>query len=76
MENQLKVAMAQIAPVWLDKKATLQKIEANILEAAQHQSELVVFGEALLPGVSFLAGPDQWGGVGYKSEQGTACPLC
>ena len=53
MENQLKVAMAQIAPVWLDKKATLQKIEAYILEAAQHESELVVFGEALLPGYPF-----------------------
>jgi nitrilase len=53
MENQLKVAMAQIAPVWLDKKATMQKIEAYILEAAQHESELVVFGEALLPGYPF-----------------------
>lgn len=53
MENQLKVAMAQIAPVWLDKKATLLKIEATILEAAQHESELVVFGEALLPGYPF-----------------------
>ncbi len=53
MENQLKVAMAQIAPVWLDKKATIQKIEANILEAAQNESELVVFGEALLPGYPF-----------------------
>ncbi|MGB5274028.1 MAG: carbon-nitrogen hydrolase family protein [Flavobacteriaceae bacterium] len=53
MENQLKVAMAQIAPVWLDKKATLQKIEAYVLEAAQKKSELVVFGEALLPGYPF-----------------------
>ncbi len=53
MENLLKLAMAQIAPVWLDKKATLQKIESYILEAAAQESELVVFGEALLPGYPF-----------------------
>ncbi|TFG78833.1 MAG: carbon-nitrogen hydrolase family protein [Flavobacteriales bacterium] len=53
MENLLKVAMAQITPVWLDKKATLQKIESYILEAAAQESELVVFGEALLPGYPF-----------------------
>lgn len=53
MENLLKVAMAQIAPVWLDKKATLQKIESYILEAAAQESELVIFGEALLPGYPF-----------------------
>ncbi|MEM1260599.1 MAG: carbon-nitrogen hydrolase family protein, partial [Bacteroidota bacterium] len=32
--NELKVALAQISPVWLDKKVTLAKIEASILEAA------------------------------------------
>ena len=53
MENQLKVALAQITPVWLDKKATIQKIEASILEAAKEKSELLVFGEAFLPGYPF-----------------------
>lgn len=53
MENLLKVAMAQVAPVWLDKKATIQKIEATILEAAKEKSELLVFGEAFLPGYPF-----------------------
>jgi len=53
MENLLKVAMAQIAPVWLDKEATLKKIEDSIREAAGEQAELVVFGEALLPGYPF-----------------------
>ncbi|MEX0360654.1 MAG: carbon-nitrogen hydrolase family protein [Allomuricauda sp.] len=53
MENQLKVALAQIAPVWLDKKATIKKIEATILEAAKEKSELLVFGEAFLPGYPF-----------------------
>ncbi|MDF2159129.1 carbon-nitrogen hydrolase family protein [Algoriphagus sp. CAU 1675] len=48
--NLLKVALAQIAPVWLDKAATLKKIEDSIKEAASHESELIVFGEGLLPG--------------------------
>ena len=53
MENLLNVALAQIAPVWLDKKGTIAKIETTILEAAKNGSELVVFGEALLPGYPF-----------------------
>ncbi len=53
MENLLKVAMAQIAPVWLDKQATLKKIEKTIVEAAIENAELIVFGEALLPGYPF-----------------------
>ncbi|GMN06966.1 carbon-nitrogen hydrolase family protein [Croceitalea sp. MTPC5] len=53
MENLLNVALAQIAPVWLAKSATIEKIEATIIEAAQHKSELIIFGEALLPGYPF-----------------------
>ncbi|RDY59445.1 carbon-nitrogen hydrolase family protein [Flagellimonas nanhaiensis] len=53
MENMLKVAMAQIAPVWLDKVATLEKIKETIREAASEKAELLVFGEAFLPGYPF-----------------------
>ncbi len=52
-ENILKVALAQIAPVWLNKEATLEKIEVTIKEAASQDTELVVFGEAVLPGYPF-----------------------
>ena len=51
--NLLKVALAQIAPVWLNKKLTNQKIENSIKEAAKEKAELIVFGEALLPGYPF-----------------------
>lgn len=51
--NELKVALAQIAPVWLDKTKTLQKIEQNIIQASKQNCELIVFGEALLPGYPF-----------------------
>ena len=62
-QNELKVALAQIAPVWLNKEATLSKIESTIEEAAKSKAELIVFGEALLPGYPFwlaLTGGAEW----------------
>jgi nitrilase len=50
---ELKVALAQISPVWLDKSKTLDKIKQQILDASQENCELIVFGEALLPGYPF-----------------------
>jgi nitrilase len=53
MKNTLKVGMAQIAPVWLDKKKTLEKILSEIKKAGKAKCELLVFGEGLLPGYPF-----------------------
>ncbi len=53
MENFLKVALAQIAPVWLDKAKTLEKIYKSIKNAAKNEAELIVFGEGVLPGYPF-----------------------
>lgn len=52
-KNLLKVALAQISPVWLNKEKTLKKIEKAIVDAAKERCELIVFGEALLPGYPF-----------------------
>ena len=41
----LEVALAQIAPVWLDRGATLEKIIATLDEAAQRGAQLAVFGQ-------------------------------
>ena len=63
MDTTLKIAMAQISPVWLDKKETLKKIENSIIDAAKENAELIVFGEALLPGYPFwlaLTGGAEW----------------
>ena len=49
----LKIAVAQIAPVWLNKKKTIEKIKTYINEAGEKNCELLVFGEALLPGYPF-----------------------
>ena len=51
--NLLKVALGQIAPVWLNKPQTIQKIERSIKDAASEGAELIVFGEGLLPGYPF-----------------------
>ena len=53
MQNILKIGMAQIAPVWLNKEQTKDKIKSYIIEAAVQKCELVVFGEGLLPGYPF-----------------------
>ncbi len=52
-DQELKIGLAQIAPVWLDREATLTKIVSRIEEAAEEACQLVVFGEALLPGYPF-----------------------
>ena len=52
-DSLLKVALAQIAPVWLDRAATLAKVIARIDEAAALGCGLVAFGEALVPGYPF-----------------------
>ena len=49
----LKVALAQIAPIWLQRGATTAKIVEWIGAAAAEDCSLVVFGEALLPGYPF-----------------------
>lgn len=49
----LKIALAQYSPVWLDREATLDKMYGIIERASQQQAELIVFGEAFLPGYPF-----------------------
>lgn len=52
-ERQLTVGLAQIAPVWLRRDATLAKIAEWTGRAADEGCQLVVFGEALVPGYPF-----------------------
>jgi nitrilase len=49
----LKIGMAQIAPVWLNKKLTINKIISVIIEAKEKGVDLLVFGEGFLPGYPF-----------------------
>lgn len=46
----LRVAAAQIAPVWLDRDRTIAKVRSWIARAADRGCGLVAFGEAVVPG--------------------------
>ena len=62
--DRLVVACAQIAPVLLDRDATLAKVGAAIEQAAAEGAQLVVFGEALVPGYPFWL--ERTGGANFN----------
>ncbi|MBD3221281.1 carbon-nitrogen hydrolase family protein [bacterium] len=51
--DTLQISLAQIAPVWLDRAATVARVAESVVEAGRTGSRLVVFGEALVPGYPF-----------------------
>ena len=51
--GQLTIGLAQIAPIWLDREATIAKILTFVADAANRHCDLVVFGEAIVPGYPF-----------------------
>ena len=52
-KNILKVALAQIAPIWLNKNETISKIVKYIKAAGEQGAEMVCFGESILPGYPY-----------------------
>lgn len=50
MNNLVKVAAAQVAPVYLNKGKTVEKARKIIKEAAENGAKLIVFPEAFIPG--------------------------
>ena len=49
----LTVALAQLAPAWLDREATLIKVLNAMDQASAEGASLVCFGESLVPGYPF-----------------------
>jgi nitrilase len=49
----MTVGLAQIAPVWLQRDATIGKVAGFVAKAAAKGCDLVAFGEALVPGYPF-----------------------
>jgi nitrilase len=65
-DHLLTVGMAQIAPIWLDRAATLAKVKSYVEQAARQGCSLVAFGEALAPGYPFWL---EWtGGAKFNSS--------
>jgi nitrilase len=53
VSDRLRVAIGQIAPVWLDRDATIERVVRTIDQAAVSGAELIAFGECLVPGYPF-----------------------
>lgn len=51
--DTLRLGVCQMAPVWMDRDATLAKVIEQINLAAGQRCDLVTFGEALVPGYPF-----------------------
>lgn len=51
--DSLKVALAQMTPIWLNRGKTLSKMQAWAEEAGEKGCQLLVFSEALVPGYPF-----------------------
>ena len=62
----IKVGLAQIAPIWLNKSKTIQKIIQWIDQAGSENCDLVTFGESLLPGYPFWI--DKTNGAKFQSD--------
>ena len=67
MSSELNIAFAQIAPVWLNRQATTDKVVAAIKSAADQNAQLVAFGEALIPGYPFWL--ELTGGAEFNSPK-------
>ena len=65
-DTTLTVGLAQIAPVWLQKEATINKVVAWIDDAAGKGCDLVAFGEALVPGYPFWV--ERTDGAKFESD--------
>lgn len=50
MASVLRVGIGQIAPVFLNRRATLAKVCAFVREAAKEECGLIAFGETAVPG--------------------------
>jgi nitrilase len=49
----MSVGLAQIAPVWLDKKFPMNKVHANVSGERQEQFGLILLSEAVVLGFPF-----------------------
>jgi nitrilase len=56
MLDKMKVAAAQVAPVFMDKEATVDKACRTIAEAGRAGAKLVVFSETFVPGYPYWRG--------------------
>jgi nitrilase len=59
----LIVGLAQIAPAWLDREASIGRVVATVEEAGASGCQLVAFGEAFVPGYPWWV--ERMGGAAF-----------
>lgn len=67
MSETLTIAAAQLAPVWLDRARTIDKVCSAITDAARAGAQVVAFGECLIPGYPFWL--ERTDGARFESAQ-------
>ena len=65
-DDIITVGIAQIAPIWLNRAETLDKAVTWLESAADKGCQLVVFGEALVPGYPFWV--ERTDGARFESD--------
>lgn len=66
-QDELRVGFAQIAPVWLNRQATIDKMLTYVKQAGEQGCQLLTFGETLLPGYPFWL--DLTDGARFNSDR-------
>jgi nitrilase len=64
--DELRIAAAQIRPLWMDRAATLRKVERYASDAAAQDCQMVCFGEAMVPGYPFWV--ERTDGARFESD--------
>lgn len=64
--STLKIALAQISPIWLNRAETLDKVMDYVSQGTENKAQLIVFGEAILPGYPFWL--DRMNGSLFNSQ--------
>ena len=73
--DKIKVGLAQMAPVWLDRDATLEKVIGFINDAGDQGVDLISFGEAIVPGYPFWIEPTGGARFNANDQKENAFPL-
>ena len=66
-DTLLRFAVPQLAPVWLDREATLARVVDTIEAAAREGAHAIAFGEAFVPGYPFWV--SAWDGARFESAE-------
>ena len=67
MSGTLKVALPQLAPIWINRDRGLTKVIETINSAAKEGADLIVFSEGFVPGYPFWL--DGTGGANFNSDK-------